>query len=62
MRLRDLQFGDRFKFHPGDRDVYEYRGNGWYGLPYSGGPWHCEGNPEVLDGQPEPQWLYSPAN
>ena len=50
MRLRDLGPGDIFRFEPhGDR--YRYNGNGWYGWPYSGGPWHTRDNPEVYDGQ-----------
>ena len=62
MRFRDLEYGDLFKFHPDDGDTWEYRGNGWYNIPYSGGPWFRDDNPEVFDGQPAPQWLYSPAN
>ena len=63
MRFRDLEPGDLFKFHPDQIAVYEYRGNGWYALgPYTGGPWFRDDNPEVFDGQPTPQWLYSPAN
>lgn len=35
----ELRDGDRFQFSD-HGTVYEYRGNGFYNVPYSGGPWH----------------------
>ena len=47
LRLRDLTSNDVFRF--ADRDtIFEYHGNGWYGRPYSGGPWNCDDNPSVI--------------
>lgn len=44
MNIRNLTTGDLFQFgNHADRPnstVWEYRGNGWYGRPYSGGPHH----------------------
>lgn len=48
MYFRDLRTGDRFQFGIAQSVTYEYRGNGWYGLPYSGGPWHRHDNPAVI--------------
>lgn len=52
MTLRDLKTGDWFEF--ADRPVgrfvreYCYYGNGWFGRPYSGGPWHTRESPRVF--------------
>lgn len=45
--LLGLPVDARFRF-PGSDVVYTYRGNGWYGKPYSGGPWHSEEDTEVI--------------
>jgi len=47
MTLRDLQVGDFFRFTPGGA-VWEYRGNCWYGSPFSGGPYARPENPHVI--------------
>ena len=39
MQLRDLKTGDLFA-KAGELITATYCGNGWYGRPYSGGPWH----------------------
>ncbi len=39
MQLRDLKTGDLFA-KAGELITSTYYGNGWYGRPYSGGPWH----------------------
>ena len=46
--LRDLKDGDWFAFAKHPEYVYRYQGNGWYGRPYSGGPWHTLENPRVF--------------
>lgn len=40
-RFRELRLGDKFTFAEDLKDdrVWEYRGDGWYNIPYSGGPW-----------------------
>lgn len=50
LRFKDLKTGDFFVFAstPEKSYSYEYRGNGWYGIPYSGGPWHQYDNPPVI--------------
>lgn len=42
VKFRDLRAGDVFKFaDPAQSQTeWEYRGNGFYNVPYSGGPWH----------------------
>lgn len=47
-QFRELKCGDLFVFADRPQKVYEYDGNGWYGWPYSGGPWHRDGNPQVF--------------
>ena len=47
MTFRELWCGACFRFE-GSETVYEHRGNGWYGRPYSGGPWCEPGNPRVF--------------
>lgn len=37
-RLTDLVAGQSFRFRP-DGQIWEYRGNRWFGRPYSGGPY-----------------------
>ena len=37
-----LKTGDSFKFERDDKITWTARGNGWYGRPYSGGPWLME--------------------
>lgn len=39
MRLWQLRVEDLFA-KPGEIVTYEYYGRGWFGRPYSGGPWH----------------------
>lgn len=58
MKIHDLKVGDLFHFDTDSNQTgpWEYRGNGWYGWPYSGGPYYSDGNPEVRDGQPESPW------
>lgn len=41
LQLWDLRCGEFFS-KPGEVSTFEYRGNGWYGRPYSAGPWHME--------------------
>ena len=50
MTLRELTTGDVFYFAEGKRagSPYRYHGNGWFGWPYSGGPWHTHDNPRVF--------------
>lgn len=48
MHFRDLRTGDCFQFSIAQTAMYEYRGDGWYGWPYSGGPWHRRDNPSVV--------------
>lgn len=43
MTLRDLTDGELFRFLGSDY-VWEYRGQGWYGQSYDGGPWHAVGS------------------
>lgn len=43
----ELRDGDWFRFEDGG-SVYEYRGNGWFNIPYSGGPWHIESSKGML--------------
>ena len=49
MKIRDLLPGDLFYFDTDSNQTgpWEYRGNGWYGWPYSGGPYYSDGNPET---------------
>lgn len=44
--LRDLLENDLFSFQ-NSKIPQRYRGNGWYGGNYDGGPYHAEGNPTV---------------
>lgn len=41
IKFRELKAGDTFHFaDPAQRQTeWEYRGNGFYNVPYSGGPW-----------------------
>lgn len=41
IKFRQLKTGDTFRFaDPAQSQTErEYRGNGWYNVPYSGGPW-----------------------
>lgn len=50
MNLRSLPTEAYFRFvNNGDPSVvWVYYGNGWYGRPYSGGPWHLHDDPEVI--------------
>jgi hypothetical protein len=54
MRFKDLEVGQWFRFDclTGFTE-YQCDGNGWYGRPYSGGPWHTRANPDVTLVQPE---------
>lgn len=68
MELEDLKSGDTFRFAdspvmPGNPLVglYEYYGHGWYGRPYSGGPWCEPGRKrrEVISASKEERQLYN---
>lgn len=41
IKFRELKAGDVFRFSPPEygQTEWEYRGNGFYNVPYSGGPW-----------------------
>lgn len=57
MTLRDLHEGDIFRFRSSPPSAkWIYRGNGWYGLPYSGGPYYGTDGAEVelIAGADEP--------
>lgn len=43
----ELRDGDRFQFED-HGSVYEYRGSGWFNIPYSGGPWHISNSKGCL--------------
>ena len=47
MNLRDLKTDTPFRFLQ-SFTVWFYRGNGWYGFPYSGGPYCADDNPAVV--------------
>jgi len=66
--MRDLNVGDVFRFANQTivpefpvGGLYEYHGHGWYGRPYSGGPW-CEpweSTKEVVLASDEERMLYN---
>ncbi len=39
MKAKDIKAGQVFRFGAPGSEPWEYRGNGWYGRPYSGGPY-----------------------
>jgi hypothetical protein len=41
VQLWELRTDDLFSIE-GELATYRYYGKGWYGRPYSGGPWHSE--------------------
>jgi hypothetical protein len=47
MTLRELRVGEWFTLE-GYIVQYQYLGNGWYGRPYSGGPFYTPDNPVVV--------------
>lgn len=49
MNYQTLKTGQWFRFLDPDRSpaIWQYRGNGWFGRPYTGGPWHIKDNPRV---------------
>ena len=48
LRLRDLPCGAWFSFVDSPNFEYQANGNGWYGRPFSGGPWCEDSNPLVI--------------